>query len=83
MEVFPSHFAILIGIASVFYTDSFVKKMEREEADQFHLWVRIQERAMFLYDNDDYRDVVETVRKNTKTPVIMIDSAGMITSFLV
>ncbi|MCX2493657.1 HAMP domain-containing sensor histidine kinase [Pedobacter sp. PF22-3] len=74
-------FAILIGIASVFYTDSFVKKMEREEANQFHLWVRIQERAMFLYDNDDYRDVVETVRKNTKTPVIMIDSAGMITSF--
>lgn len=55
--------------------------MEREEADQFHLWVKIQERAMFLYDNDDYRVVVETVRQNTKTPVIMVDSSGVISSF--
>ena len=47
--------------------------MEREEADQFNLWVKIQEQPMFFYDNDDYRVIVETVRANTKTPVIMID----------
>ncbi len=80
-KFFLLFFAILIGIASVFYTDSFVKKMEREEADQFHLWVRIQERSMLLYDNDDFRTIVETVRQNTKTPVIMVDSAGTISSF--
>lgn len=74
-------FAILIGIASVFYTDSFVKKMELEEEIQFKLWVRIQERSMFLMDNDDFREVVETVRKNTKVSVIMVDTAGVITSF--
>lgn len=74
-------FAILIGISSVFYTDSFVKKMEREEAIQFQLWARIQEKSMFLMDNDDFRSVVETVRANTKVSVIMVDSTGIISSF--
>ncbi|UKT63478.1 sensor histidine kinase [Pedobacter mucosus] len=74
-------FAILIGIASVFYTDSFVKKMEREEAIQVQLWVRIQERSMFLMDNDDFSAVVQTVKANTKVSVIMVDSVGVITSF--
>jgi len=55
--------------------------MEREEADQFHLWVRIQERSMLLMDNDDFRVIVETVRENTKTPVIMVDPNGNISSF--
>ncbi len=74
-------FAILIGIASVFYTDSFVKKMEREEANQFQLWVKVQERSMLLMDNDNFREVVESVRKNTKTPVIVVDSSQNITTY--
>ena len=74
-------FAILIGIASVFYTDSFVKKMEREEANQFQLWVKVTERSMLLMDNDNFREVVESVRKNTKTPVIVIDSSNYISTY--
>ncbi|RDC56893.1 sensor histidine kinase [Pedobacter chinensis] len=73
-------FAILIGIASVFYTDSFVKKMEREEANQFQLWVKITERSMLLYDNDNFRSVVEDVRENTKMPVIVVNEDGTILS---
>ncbi|RZK85184.1 MAG: sensor histidine kinase, partial [Pedobacter sp.] len=34
-KVFLLVFAIVIGTASVFYSDFFVKKMEREEAAQF------------------------------------------------
>jgi len=74
-------FAILIGIASVFYTDSFVKKMQREEANQFQLWVKVTERSAMLYDNDTYTEIVDFVRKNTKVPVIVTDSAGSIISF--
>lgn len=74
-------FAILIGIASVFYTDSFVKKMEREESNQFQLWVKVQERSMLLMDNDNFREVVESVRKNTKTPVIVVDTSQSITTY--
>jgi len=73
-------FAILIGIASVFYTDSFVKKMEREEANQFRLWVKITERSMLLYDNDNFTSVVEDVRENTKMPVIVVNGDGTILS---
>ncbi|MFC3561283.1 sensor histidine kinase [Pedobacter jamesrossensis] len=74
-------FAILIGIASVFYTDSFVKKMQREEANQFQLWVKVTERSAMLYDNDTYTEIVDFVRKNTKVPVIVTDSSGSIISF--
>ncbi|KQR71937.1 HAMP domain-containing sensor histidine kinase [Pedobacter sp. Leaf176] len=73
-------FAILIGIASVFYTDSFVKKMEREEANQFQLWVKVQERSMLLMDNDLLVGLVESIRQNTKTPVILTNNEGLIVS---
>ncbi len=54
--------------------------MEREEAAQFELWVKVTERTMFLYDNDNYTSIVEAVRKNIKTPVILTDSIGRVTS---
>ncbi|MGY3054626.1 two-component system, sporulation sensor kinase D [Pedobacter sp. UYEF25] len=73
-------FAILIGIASIFYTDSFVKKMEREEATQFQLWLKVTERSMFLMDNDNYTGIMDAVRENMKMPVILTDSTGRITS---
>jgi len=73
-------FAILIGIASVFYTDSFVKKMEREEAVQFRLWVRVQERAMLLMDDPLSQSLVTDVRENVKMPVILINKDGVVIS---
>jgi len=74
-------FAILIGIASVFYTDSFVKKMEREEANQFLLWVKVTERSMLLMDNDNYKDIIETIRKNNKISTIVLNNDGSILSW--
>jgi two-component system, sporulation sensor kinase D len=41
-KIFLLVFAIIIGTASVFYSDFFVKKMEREEKVQFELWVKVQ-----------------------------------------
>ena len=73
-------FAILIGIASVFYTDSFVKKMEREEAIQFKLYVRVQERAMLLMDDPLSQSLVTDVRENIKMPVILVNPDGLIIS---
>lgn len=55
--------------------------MEREEANQFQLWVKIQERSMLLMDNDNFREVVESVKQNTKMPVIVVDSIGNITTY--
>ncbi len=71
-------FAIVIGTASVFYSDFFVKKMEREEQLQFQLYVKVTEQSLVMYDDDRYTGLVDLIRKNTKLPVIMTDARGMI-----
>jgi two-component system, sporulation sensor kinase D len=71
-------FAIVIGTASVFYSDFFVKKMEREEQLQFQLYVRVTEQSLIMYDNDTYTPLIELIRTKTKLPVIMTDSKGEI-----
>lgn len=71
-------FAIVIGGASVFYSDFFVKKMEREEAAQFQLWVKVAEQRMKMYDNEQFIDVFETIKKNIKMDVIITKTDGSI-----
>lgn len=74
-------FAIVIGSASVFYSDFFVKKMEREERLQFQLYVKVTEQSLVMYDDDRYTSLVDLITKNTKLPVIMIDSGGSIIAY--
>ncbi len=71
-------FAIVIGAASVIYTNFFVKKMEREESAQFSLWVKVAEQRMKMYDNEQLTDVFETIKKNNKTDVIITKKEGSI-----
>jgi hypothetical protein len=77
-KIFLLVFAIVIGGASVFYSGFFVKKMEREEATQFQLWVKVAEQRMKMYDNEQLIDVFETIKKNTKMDVIVTKSDGTI-----
>jgi len=74
-------FAIVIGTASVFYSDFFVKKMEREEQLQFQLYVKVTEQSLAMYDDDRYTSLIDLIRTNTKLPVIMIDSEGTILAY--
>lgn len=74
-------FAIVIGTASVVYSDFFVKKMEREEQVQFQLYVKVTEQSLVMYDDDRFTDLIETITKNTKLPVIMTDGEGLINSY--
>lgn len=71
-------FAMVIGAASVFYTNFFVQKMEREEATQFSLWVKVAEQRMKMYDNEQLTDVFETIKKNNKMDVIITKPEGSI-----
>ncbi len=77
-KVFLLVFAIVIGTASVFYSDFFVKKMEREEAAQFQLKVKVLEQQMKMMDNDQMREVFETIKKNNKMDVIITKTDGTI-----
>ncbi len=71
-------FAVVIGTASIFYSNSFVKKMEREEAAQFQLWVKVAEQRMKFYDNDLFTPVFEIIKKNNKMDVIVTKTDGSI-----
>ena len=71
-------FAIVIGGASVFYSGFFVKKMEREEAAQFQLWVKVAEQQMRMYDNEQFSEIFETIKKNAKMDVIVTKTDGSI-----
>ena len=64
-KVFLLIFAIVIGGASVLYSNFFVKKMEREEAAQFQLESESVEQQMKMYDNERLTGVFETIKKNT------------------
>ncbi len=77
-KIFLLVFAIVIGSASVLYSDFFVKKMEREEATQFKLWVKVAEQRMKMYDNEMLAEVFETIKKNNKVDVIITKADGVI-----
>lgn len=74
-------FAIVIGAASVFYSDFFVQKMEREERLQFQLYVKVTEQAIMMYDDDRYTGLIDLIRDNNKLPVIMTDSKDEIMGY--
>ncbi len=75
-KIFLLVFAIIIGTASVFYSDFFVKKMEREEKIQFELWVKGTEKSSEIFDDVRYADVLNMIIQSSKVPVILTDTTG-------
>ncbi|WP_316770301.1 HAMP domain-containing sensor histidine kinase [Pedobacter frigiditerrae] len=77
-KIFLLVFAIVIGGASVFYSDFFVKKMEREEAAQFQLRIKVLEQQMRMMENQQLTEVFETIKKNNKMDMIITKPDGSI-----
>ena len=77
-KLFLLVFAIVIGAASVFYSDFFVKKMEHEERIQFELWVKGTEKSSQVFDDALYADVLNMIISSSKVPVILTDTTGTI-----
>lgn len=80
-KFFLLFFAIVIGTASVLYSDFFVKKMEREERMQFQLYVKVTEKALAMYDDENTTDLIDIIRTNTKLPIMIINAEGTILSY--
>ncbi len=74
-------FAIVIGGASVAYTDFFVKKMEREEAVQFRLHTKMLDLRMRMMENPELDDFFQTMKKNTKIDAIITNADGSIFTY--
>lgn len=77
-KLFLLLFAIVIGGASVVYSNFFVKKMEREEAVQFQLWVKLAEQRMEMYIDERLTPTFDLFRKNTKVTAIITRTDGSI-----
>ncbi|NQX41862.1 Histidine kinase-, DNA gyrase B-, and HSP90-like ATPase [Pedobacter steynii] len=80
-KFFLLFFAIVIGTASVLYSDFFVKKMEREERMQFQLYVKVTEKTMAMYDDENTTDLIDLIRTNTKLPIMIIGAEGNILTY--
>lgn len=80
-KLFLLLFAIVIGGASVVYSNFFVKKMEREEAVQFQLWVKLSEQRMEMYIDERLTPTFDIFRKNTKVAAIITKADGSIYSW--
>lgn len=80
-KLFLLVFAIVIGAASVVYSNFFVKKMEREEAAQFKLWITLAEQRADMYENEKFTPTFDIFRKNTKVDVILTNPDGSIYSW--
>lgn len=77
-KLFLLVFAMVIGTASVFYTDFFVKKMEKEERIQFELWVKGTEKSSQIFDDALYQDVLNMITVSSTVPVILTDTTGTV-----
>jgi two-component system, sporulation sensor kinase D len=80
-KLFLLVFAIVIGTASVFYSNFFVKKMEREEAAKFQLRVKVLEQQMKMYENERLTRVFETIKKNSPIDIIVTTSDSTILTY--
>lgn len=71
-------FAIVIGGASVLYSDFFVKKKEQQERVQFKLWVKVAEERMKMGDDPRLISFFDLVKQNYKVDVIVTKANGSI-----
>ncbi|MEJ6759187.1 MAG: HAMP domain-containing sensor histidine kinase [Flavobacteriales bacterium] len=71
-------FGVIIGIVSLFYTESFLKELRLEEERKIKLWAKAVE-AVFLADDDSNLAFYSQIIQDNKTiPVILTDQDDQI-----
>ena len=71
-------FGVIIGIVSLFYTESFLKELRLEEERKIKLWAKAVE-AVFIADDDSNLAFYSQIIQDNKTiPVILTDQDDQI-----
>jgi anti-sigma regulatory factor (Ser/Thr protein kinase) len=74
-------FAVMIGMGSLIYTGSLVKKLKIEERKNVELWAEALRRIVALPETSPNLDFFSSIIENNKTiPVILTDEADSIIS---
>lgn len=71
-------FGTVIGLASLFYTESFLKELRAEEELKIKRWAEAVEAVFFAEDDANLSFFTQIIQDNTTIPVILTDSEGTI-----
>jgi len=71
-------FGTIIGLASLFYTESFLKELRAEEELKIKRWAEAVEAVFFAEDDVNLSFYTQIIQDNNTIPVILTDSKGTI-----
>jgi len=74
-------FAIVIGLSSLFYTQSLINILKNEEREKIELWAEAQRRLINVpVNSDDFGFLFSVIENNKTVPVILTDDHETIIS---
>ena len=71
-------FAIIIGISSLFVTNTLVGELKSEERKKIELWAQATKHLVSLTGEGDYSLAIKVISENNNIPVILVDACDSI-----
>jgi len=71
-------FAFIIGISSLFVTNTLVKELKTEERKKIELWAQATKHLVSLTGEGDYSLAIKVISENNNIPVILVDACDSI-----
>ena len=71
-------FAVIIGISSLFVTNTLVKELKTEERKKIELWAQATKHLVRLTGEGDYSLAIKVISENNNIPVILVDACDSI-----
>ena len=74
-------FAVIIGISSLFVTNTLVKELKTEERKKIELWAQATKHLVNLTGEGDYSLAIKVISENNNIPVILVDALDSILEY--
>ena len=71
-------FGTIIGVATLFYTESFLEELRNEEERKITLWAKAMEEIVIAEPGTNLSFYTQIIQDNTTIPLILTDSVGNI-----
>ena len=73
-----SGIAIIIGLSSLFVTNTLVNELKNEERQKIELWAQATKHLVNLTGEGDYSLAIKVISDNNNIPVILVDECDSI-----
>ena len=71
-------FAIIIGVSSIFVTNSLVNELKSEERKKIELWADATKHLINMTGAGDYSFAMKVISENNNIPLIQVDDCDSI-----